>query len=86
VPRPEWFFFFEQMLMFSPLRPDRLRRRLVPTVFIVLLLAVPWLDRAEGVLDEASFRDGYRAFGGRRGALNMLMAVSRIINFLSQEG
>src|ERR687886_1047364 len=47
VPRPEWFFFFyEQMLMFFPgytLVP--FGAVVVPTIFILLLFAVPWLDR-----------------------------------------
>src|SRR4028119_1667555 len=47
VPRPEWFFFFyEQMLMFFPgYALISFGAVVVPTVFIVLLLAVPWLDR-----------------------------------------
>jgi len=80
VPRPEWFFFYEQMLMFFPgYALIAFGAVVVPTVFIVLLLAVPWLDRAEGVLDEASFRDG--GFWWSSWCSNMLMAVSRIINF-----
>src|SRR5918912_2197821 len=47
VPRPEWFFFFyEQMLMFFPgytLVP--FGAVVVPTIFILVLFAVPWLDR-----------------------------------------
>src|ERR687885_1723548 len=47
VPRPEWFFFFyEQMLMFFPgytLVP--FGAVVVPTIFILLLFALPWLDR-----------------------------------------
>ncbi len=84
VPRPEWFFFFyEQMLMFFPgYALIAFGAVVVPTVFVVLLFAVPWLDR------------GPRASSTRRPfatviallvvvtvLLNMLLAVSRIINF-----
>lgn len=84
VPRPEWFFFFyEQMLMFFPgYALISFGAVVVPTVFVVLLFAVPWLDR------------GPRASSTRRPfatviallvvvtvLLNMLLAVSRIINF-----
>lgn len=87
VPRPEWFFFFyEQMLMFFPgYALISFGAVVVPTVFVVLLFAVPWLDR------------GPRASSTRRPfatviallvvvtvLLNMLMAVSRIINFPGQ--
>lgn len=47
VPRPEWFFFFyDQMLMFFPgyaLIP--FGGIIIPTLFIVVLCAVPWLDK-----------------------------------------
>src|ERR671927_1045648 len=47
VPRPEWFFFFyEQMLMFFPgYALVSFGAVVVPTIFIVLLFALPWLDR-----------------------------------------
>ena len=87
VPRPEWFFFFyEQMLMFFPgYALISFGAVVVPTVFVTLLFAVPWLDR------------GPRASSTRRPfatviallvvvtvLLNMLLAVSRIINFPGQ--
>ncbi len=87
VPRPEWFFFFyEQMLMFFPgYALIAFGAVVVPTVFVALLFAVPWLDR------------GPRASSTRRPfatviallvvvtvLLNMLLAVSRIINFPGQ--
>ncbi len=84
VPRPEWFFFFyEQMLMFFPgYALIAFGAVVVPTVFIVLLLAVPWLDWGPRA---SSTR---RPFATVIGLLvvvvvltNMLMAVSRIINF-----
>ena len=84
VPRPEWFFFFyEQMLMFFPgYALIGFGAVVVPTIFIVLLYALPWLDR----------RPGYdavkRPFATVVGilvvivvVLNMLLAVGRIINF-----
>jgi len=47
VPRPEWFFmFYDQMLMFFPgyaLIP--FGGVVIPTLFFVLLFAVPWLDK-----------------------------------------
>src|ERR687885_1963569 len=47
VPRPEWFFFFyEQMLMFFPgYALISFGAVVVPTIFIVLLFTLPWLDR-----------------------------------------
>jgi menaquinol-cytochrome c reductase cytochrome b/c subunit len=55
----------------------------VPTVFIVLLFAVPWLDRSPQHFNSVS-----RPFASVIGILvvivvilNMLLAVSRIINF-----
>src|ERR687885_1997793 len=47
VPRPEWFFFFyDQMLMFFPgyaLIP--FGGVIIPTLFFVVLFALPWLDK-----------------------------------------
>src|ERR687897_1924093 len=47
IPRPEWFFFFyEQMLMFFPgYALISFGAVVVPTIFVVLLFALPWLDR-----------------------------------------
>ncbi len=85
VPRPEWFFFFyEQMLMFFPgYALISFGAVVVPTVFITLLLAVPWLDRTPQHYSAIS-----RPFASVVGVLvvivivlNMLLAVSRIMNF-----
>src|SRR5918999_399196 len=85
VPRPEWFFFFyEQMLMFFPgYALISFGAVVVPTIFIGLLFAVPWLDRSPQHYNAIS-----RPFASVIGILvvvviilNMLLAVSRIINF-----
>jgi quinol-cytochrome oxidoreductase complex cytochrome b subunit len=87
VPRPEWFFFFyEQMLMFFPgYALIAFGAVVVPTIFITLLLAVPWLDRGP------AFSPLRRPFAVVIALLvvvtvllNMLLAVSRIINFPGQ--
>ncbi len=87
VPRPEWFFFFyEQMLMFFPgYALISFGAVVVPTIFIVLLLALPWLDRGP------SYSPMRRPFATVIGLLvvvtvllNMLLAISRIINFPGQ--
>jgi menaquinol-cytochrome c reductase cytochrome b/c subunit len=87
VPRPEWFFFFyEQMLMFFPgYALISFGAVVVPTIFIVLLFAVPWLDRGP------QFSALRRPFASIIGilvivvvVLNMMLAVSRIINFPGQ--
>jgi menaquinol-cytochrome c reductase cytochrome b/c subunit len=82
VPRPEWFFFFyEQMLMFFPgYALISFGTVVVPTIFVVLLYAVPWLDRQPG----HDLRR--RPFATVVGllvvvVLNMLLAISRVINF-----
>jgi menaquinol-cytochrome c reductase cytochrome b/c subunit len=84
VPRPEWFFFFyEQMLMFFPgYALISFGAVAIPTVFIVLLFALPWLDRGP------NYSPLQRPFAAVIGILvivtvllNMLLAVSRIINF-----
>jgi len=84
VPRPEWFFFFyEQMLMFFPgYALISFGAVVVPTIFIVLLFAVPWLDRGP------NYSPLKRPFATIIGVLviitvvgNMLLALSRIINF-----
>ena len=84
VPRPEWFFFFyEQMLMFFPgYALISFGAVVVPTVFIVLLYAVPWLDSQPG---HEAVRRPFATVVGLLVVivviLNMLMAVSRIMNF-----
>jgi len=84
VPRPEWFFFFyEQMLMFFPgYALISFGAVVVPTIFIVLLFVVPWLDRGP------NYSPLKRPFATIIGVLviitvvgNMLLALSRIINF-----
>ncbi|HLM77850.1 MAG TPA: cytochromesubunit B of the bc complex-like protein [Rubrobacteraceae bacterium] len=84
VPRPEWFFFFyEQMLMFFPgYVLVAFGAVVVPTVFVMLLFAVPWLDRSP---HHSPLK---RPFATIIGLLviatilvNMLLGLSRIINF-----
>ncbi len=87
VPRPEWFFFFyEQMLMFFPgYALISFGAVVVPTIFIILLLAVPWLDRGPA---HSPLRRPFAVVIGLLVVvtvlLNMLLAVSRIINFPGQ--
>ncbi|MGH3089244.1 MAG: cytochromesubunit B of the bc complex-like protein [Rubrobacteraceae bacterium] len=87
VPRPEWFFFFyEQMLMFFPgYALIAFGAVAIPTIFIGLLFALPWLDRTP------IYSPVKRPFATIVGILviivvllNMLLAVSRIINFPGQ--
>lgn len=84
VPRPQWFFFFyEQMLMFFPgYALIAFGAVVVPTVFVTLLFAVPWLDRGPNF---SAFRRPFVAIVGVLiivvVLLNMLLAVSRIVNF-----
>src|ERR671912_1946137 len=84
IPRPEWFFFFyEQMLMFFPgYALISFGAVVVPTVFIMLLYAVPWLDSQPG---HDTVRRPFVTVVGLLVVivvvLNMLMAVSRIMNF-----
>jgi menaquinol-cytochrome c reductase cytochrome b/c subunit len=84
IPRPEWFFFFyEQMLMFFPgYALIGFGAVVIPTIFVLLLFAVPWLDRSP------YYSPLKRPFATIIGLLvvvtivtNMLLAVSRIINF-----
>ena len=84
VPRPEWFFFFyEQMLMFFPgYALIGFGAVVVPTIFVLLLFAVPWLDRGP------QYSPLKRPFATTIGllivvvvVLNMMLAVSRVINF-----
>jgi menaquinol-cytochrome c reductase cytochrome b/c subunit len=87
VPRPEWFFFFyEQMLMFFPgYALIGFGAVVVPTIFIIILFALPWLDRGP------NYSPLKRPFATTIGllvvvtiVLNMLLALSRIINFPGQ--
>jgi menaquinol-cytochrome c reductase cytochrome b/c subunit len=87
IPRPEWFFFFyEQMLMFFPgYALIGFGAVVVPTIFVLLLFALPWLDR------NPYYSPLKRPFATIIGLLvvitvvvNMLLAVSRVINFPGQ--
>ena len=84
IPRPEWFFFFyEQMLMFFPgYALIGFGAVVVPTIFIILLFAVPWLDQGP------NYTPLKRPFATTIGflvlvtiVLNMLLALSRVVNF-----
>ena len=84
VPRPEWFFFFyEQMLMFFPgYALIGFGAVVVPTIFVILLFVVPWLDRGP------QYSPLKRPFATIMGllivvtvVLNMHLGLSRIINF-----
>ena len=88
IPRPEWFFFFyEQMLMFFPgYALIGFGAVVVPTIFVVLLFVLPWLDRSP------YYSPLKRPFATIIGLLvvitivtNMLLAVSRVINFPGAE-
>jgi menaquinol-cytochrome c reductase cytochrome b/c subunit len=87
VPRPEWFFFFyEQMLMFFPgYALISFGAVVVPTIFIVLLFAVPWLDRGPV---HSPLKRPFAAVVAILVVvvvlLNMLLALSRIMNFPGQ--
>src|ERR671912_1132508 len=87
IPRPEWFFFFyEQMLMFFPgYALISFGAVVVPTIFVVLLYAVPWLDRQPG---HSPLQRPFVAVVGILVVvvvlLNMLLALSRIMNFPGQ--
>ena len=87
VPRPEWFFFFyEQMLMFFPgYALISFGAVVVPTIFIVLLFAVPWLDRGP---EYSAFKRPFASVIGLLVVvvvvLNMMLALSRIMNFPGQ--
>ena len=88
IPRPEWFFFFyEQMLMFFPgYALIGFGAVVIPTIFVILLFAVPWMDRGP------NYSPLQRPFATVIGllvvvtvVLNMLMALARIINFPGAE-
>jgi menaquinol-cytochrome c reductase cytochrome b/c subunit len=87
VPRPEWFFFFyEQMLMFFPgYALISFGAVVVPTIFIMVLFALPWLDRGPNY---SAFKRPFVAIVGILVIvvvlLNMLLALSRIMNFPGQ--
>jgi quinol-cytochrome oxidoreductase complex cytochrome b subunit len=84
VPRPEWFFmFYDQMLMFFPgfaLIP--FGGIVIPTLFFVLLFAVPWLDKEPG---HSPLRRPFMSVLAfliiATVVLNMILAILRIANF-----
>lgn len=84
VPRPEWFFFFlDQWLIYFPgAALITFGDVIVPGLFAILLLAVPWLDR------EPSYSPARRPFVVVVAflvvlvvVLNLFLAMSRIANF-----
>src|SRR5215217_3304556 len=87
VPRPEWFFFFyEQMLMFFPgYALISFGAVVVPTIFVLLLFALPWLDRSPY---HSPLKRPFATIIGLLVVItivvNMLLAVSRVINFPGQ--
>ena len=87
VPRPEWFFFFyEQMLMFFPgYALIGFGAVVIPTIFVILLLVVPWLDRGPNTSPlQRPFATIIGLLVVVTVVLNMLLALSRIINFPGQ--
>ncbi len=84
VPRPEWFFmFYDQMLMFFPgyvLIP--FGGVVIPTLFFIVLFAVPWLDKEPG---HSPLKRPFATIIGFlviiTVVLNMLLAILRIANF-----
>jgi quinol-cytochrome oxidoreductase complex cytochrome b subunit len=84
VPRPEWFFFFlDQWLVFFPgATLIAVGDVIIPFLFVILLLAIPWLD------NEPAHSPARRPFVVVTGflvivviLLNMLLALVRIANF-----
>ena len=84
VPRPEWFFFFlDQWLLYFPGAPlIAFGDVIIPGLFVLLLLAIPWLDK------EPAHSPARRPFVTVVGLLvivviilNMLLALVRIANF-----
>ena len=84
IPRPEWFFFFlDQWLVYFPGSVlIAFGDVIIPFLFVVLLLAIPWLDK------EPAHSPARRPFMVVIGflviiviVLNMLLALVRIANF-----
>ena len=84
VPRPEWFFFFlDQWLVYFPgAALIAIGDVIIPGLFVLLLLAIPWLDK------EPAHSPARRPFVTVVGlivivviVLNMLLALVRIANF-----
>ena len=87
IPRPEWFFFFyEQMLMFFPgYALIGFGAVVVPTIFVILLMAVPFMDRGPNTSPlQRPFATIIGLLVVITVVLNMLMALARIINFPGQ--
>src|SRR5215217_4367907 len=84
VPRPEWFFFFlDQWLIYFPgAALIAFGDVIVPALFVVVLLAIPWLDK------EPEYSPARRPFVVVVAflvvlvvVLNLFLAMSRIANF-----
>ena len=84
IPRPEWFFFFlDQWLVYFPGSVlISFGDVIIPALFVILLLAIPWLDT------EPAHSPARRPFMVVIGflviiviVLNMLLALVRIANF-----
>ena len=84
IPRPEWFFFFlDQWLVYFPGSfLISFGDVIIPFLFVILLLAIPWLDT------EPAHSTARRPFVVVIGflviiviVLNMLLALVRIANF-----
>jgi quinol-cytochrome oxidoreductase complex cytochrome b subunit len=84
IPRPEWFFFFlDQWLVYFPGSfLIAFGDVIIPFLFVILLLAIPWLDT------EPAHSTARRPFVVVIGflviiviVLNMLLALVRIANF-----
>ncbi|MEW6636634.1 MAG: cytochromesubunit B of the bc complex-like protein [Actinomycetota bacterium] len=86
VPRPEWFFlFYDQMLMFFPgYALISFGATVIPLIFFVTLLAIPWLDREPG---HSPLKRPFVTIIAFLVVLvvvfNMLLALTRIANFPS---
>src|SRR5215203_4875458 len=84
VPRPEWFFFFlDQWLVFFPgAALIAIADVILPGLFVLWLLAIPWLDK------EPAYSPGWRPHMVVISflvitviVLNMILAMVRIANF-----
>lgn len=86
VPRPEWFFFFyDQMLMFFPGSAlISFGATVIPALFFLLMLAIPWLDTEPG---HSPLRRPFVTVIAFLIVLvvlfNMFLALTRIANFPS---
>ena len=84
VPRPEWFFFFlDQWLIYFPGSAlIAIGDVIIPGLFVLLLLAVPWLDKEPA---HSPARRPYVVVVSFLVilviVLNLLLALTRIANF-----